>query len=174
MISNLFFDLDNTLIASLADWEITGKEEGDFLLLDLPSGEAYKLFIRPGALNVINYARALVGIDKVFILTAATKNYALKINELAGFRFNPKNIFSREDMRDIPCGYGYQTPSFKGWARENVLIDDLSYESHTQKAKFIGTDKEHFLQIPSYKGIEYSWSDFENKVYKFLDKKMKE
>lgn len=174
MINCVIFDLDNTLICSLAPWESKAVNmEG--LKLNLRSGESYDLFVHPKANELIGYARYLVGVDNVYILTTSLKDYAINVNRLAEFGFTKKNIRAREDFTyPVRVGYGEQYPTFERWSKDNVLIDDLPYDWQDRKTSYIGNILiENYLEIIPYNGVNFPEDEFEKTVMSFLDERMK-
>jgi hypothetical protein len=173
-INCCLFDLDNCLICSLSPYEMRGSERKG-IDLDLVDNGRYDLFVHPKAKELIDYARCLVGIDNVYILTTATKQYALEVNRLAEFGFTKKNIKAREDFYfPVRLGYGEQYPTFEKWSKNNVLIDDLPYDWQDRKTSYIGNiPTENYLEIIPYNGVDLPGDEFEKKVMSFLEERMK-
>ena len=173
MINKIFFDIDETLIHTF----LSPPEQGHIVFtLNKPYDvRPYYTIIRPQAQDIINQARNLIGRDNVYILTAAVKEYALKINELAIWEFREDQIFSREDLNhhSYPTAYGGSAkfPNFKIANPNNVLIDNLDPRHNEEKIIFIGIQKtwgKNYLRVRDYFGVNFPDDPFENIVKDFL------
>lgn len=163
MINRVYWDLDETLIHTHDEDYI--KHDFEF---DLDSGGwggsySYKTKIRPGAQEVIDYSRSLVGAENVWILTASIIDYATIINHMAGFGFRPDQIIAREHQKNHLESKWHRHP-------DNVLIDNLRPFENTGKMGFIGIDKDNYLRVKDYYGIDFSDSSFVNDCIKFLNR----
>jgi len=163
MINKVYWDLDETLIHTHDEDYI--KHDFGF---DLDTGgwggsNYYKTKIRPGAQKVIDYSRSLVGSDNVWILTASIIDYATIINLMAGFGFRPDQIIAREHHKPHLKSKKHQHP-------DNVLIDNLQPFENTNKMALIGINKDNYLRVKDYYGIDFSDSSFVNDCINFLDK----
>lgn len=172
MINAIFWDLDENLLHSLfPTQDVRGQ---NYLSIELKDGEILYTIVRPCANKVIEYSRSLVGAENVYILTSAVREYALQINEKAGFRFTPDKVFAREDHAPVRMGYGYSYLTHPKWSKDNLLIDNLPYEVNQTKVNFIGNiPKENYLKTRDYYGVNFPGDPFEENIYKFLDERMK-
>jgi hypothetical protein len=169
MINRIYFDIDETLIHTC----LTPPKQ-EHVTLNLGNHGTYYTIIRPSAKRCIEYARSLVGVSNVHILTTATRAYANKVNDLAGWKFNQQDIFTREDLADhtVKSGWGGVAPLAHAYAHpNNVIIDNLPKRENCAKISFIGIDEtqnENYLKIPDYYGVEYEEEFFEENVKTFL------
>jgi hypothetical protein len=151
------------------------QEHIQFTIPDDPT--TYYTIIRPCAQGLIDYARELVGKDNVYILTAATTDYANTINEKAGWGFDEEHIIAREEIQRhlIPTAYGGSAYVEKqGVAhKDNVLIDNLPYKQNMGKVNLIGILQDRYLKVDDYYGVNGTeWDTFEEDVKEFLKEKM--
>lgn len=154
MINKIYFDLDETLIHSFFH-----PPECEYFGFSLGDWEDYYMVIRPSATRIIDWARKVVGKENVHLLTIAIKDYALKVNEIAGWEFKEEDIFSREDIKAhtdiIQTAYGgkvsYVNPHIYA-NKNNVLIDNLPIIQNKSKMDFIGINYENYLQIEPFIG----------------------
>ena len=177
MINRIFIDLDETLLHT--QYHDPGQDHLKFTLPDDNHTINYFTMIRPCAKTLIEFARDLVGFNNVHILTAATRGYAEKINDLAGWGFRNEDIFAREDTeshkRYVRLAYGaqleidphiYANPN-------NVLIDNLTPDHNRVKIEYIGiwkTQSKNYLHVNDYYGVNFTNDDkdFEDLVKNFL------
>jgi hypothetical protein len=146
--TNIFLDLDETLIFSIYSSANSHDHNLDRYKKYNPviAHDPYVTLIRPIANDIIQFCRELVGIDNVYILTAATYEYACDICRVAGFGISYDKIFSREDFH-------YDVPKFKN--KNNILIDNETYEYHLEgernKVKFLhNLPKNKFVEIRDF------------------------
>lgn len=174
MINKIFFDIDETLIHTMT--RSPDQKHVRFTLEDDPS--TYYTIIRPCSHSLIEFARDMVGKENVFILTTSTEDYANKVNELAGWGFDPVNIFPRELIQK----YSYKTSMMYGGSdsatlahpfanRKNVLIDNLPPRYNSAKMDLIGITDENYLKINDYFGVDFPSDAFEKDVKNFLIQK---
>ena len=178
MINRIYFDIDESLIfTTMRD------PKQEHIVLDLDDAIYYTI-VRPCAKTLIDFARDLVGDDRVHILTTATRDYAQEVNRLANWGFKNEDIFSREDInshfRSFSAAYGgYHTEcdphiyAHKG----NVIIDNLRPRENERKIAFIGINSNYetnYLRINDYYGVEYADSNFEREVKDFLIERNKD
>jgi hypothetical protein len=172
MINRIYFDIDESLIfTTMRD----PNQEHIVLALD---DALYYTIVRPCAKTLIDFARDLVGADRVHILTTATRDYAREVNRLADWGFENSNIFSREDLSKysvrFPLAYGasHEERSSHFYAhKNNVIIDNLPPRENQNKIAFIGindTYQDNYFRINDYYGVEYADSNFEQEVKEFL------
>ena len=178
-INRIFFDIDETLIStSVVD---PNQDCFPFSLENDPT--AYYTIVRPCAQRLIDFARSLVGKENVHILTVATRDYARKVNELAGWGFNNEDIFAREDIEShshtIVGAYSHSSlvvdPHIYAHPK-NVIIDNLPKAYNSGKIGFIGiwNKPENYLQIRDYLGVNFPSCTFEADVKDFLSKGLAE
>lgn len=169
MLNNIYFDIDETLIHT-----ITGKlPEQDHVYHMIEDGDYYTI-IRPCAKRLIEFARDLVGKDRVYILTTSVTEYARNVNRLAEFGFEHDHILTREDMaaatQPDPDTYVYQTAPHPSAHPDNVLIDNLPPRYNANKTDYIGItgQLDKYLHIRDYYGVNFAEDGFEEDVRKFL------
>lgn len=175
MINNIFFDLDECLIHTQVN------SDPHKYCLKFALGEDlhnYYTMIHPRANFVIDYARKKTSLDRVFILTTSTKDYASEINDLAGFGFAEENILTRETLKShyFSTAYGGSaTVPLKGIAhKDNILIDNLPWNSNMSKMELIGITNDRYLRVRDYYGENYHDDVFEVRVREFIDEKYNE
>jgi len=174
MIKRIFIDCDETLI--FGDRQLREKKDCDFTIV-LEYGGIYDVKVRPSAHDVINLARNYVGIDNVYLLTIATREYATEISVQANFGFTSDNIISREDINEARFntmygGYQYGTNVNLSHS-DNVLIDNLPVRENGQKMIYIGIKPDRYLNITPYYGFDLKDDDFYSSVENFLLQKSK-
>lgn len=173
MINKIFWDIDETLIHTLLD-----DPKQDHVAFSLGDSYTYYTIIRPCSHELIRFSRELVGEENVHILTTATRDYAEKVNELAGWGFDPNDIFAREDQEAsmvwVSTAYGGRYGSIipHEYANpNNVLIDNLPRRQNEGKIQFIGIQKTqdtNYLKIDDYYGVNFPEDPFEEDVKEFL------
>lgn len=173
MINKIFWDIDETLIHTLLD-----DPKQAHVKFSLDDGNSYYTIIRPCSHELIRFSRELVGKENVHILTTATRDYAEKVNELAGWEFDPSDIFAREDQEAnrvwVSTAYGGRYGSIipHEYANpNNVLIDNLPRRQNEGKIEFIGigkTQETNYLKIDDYYGVDFPDDSFEKDVKEFL------
>jgi hypothetical protein len=169
MINKVFWDIDETLIhTSLKPYNANAIH---FKL----GGENYYVKVRDCSNELIDFSRNLVGVENVYILTAATRDYAHKINDLAKWEFSLENIFTREDIFENNFLLAYDIPLPKEYksnvdiiSKDNVLIDNLPPRSNRDKIEFIGIDYDRYLKIDDYYGFGENNEEFSCQVKEFL------
>lgn len=168
MIDRVFWDIDETLIHT--ETRPFGEGYGD-VEFELDGGTYYTK-IRPCSNDLIKFSRDLVGTENVYILTTATRDYALEINRIAGWGFKECNIFAREDLHLNRYSIGYggvaTMANTKISSPKNVLIDNLPPRENFNKMCYIGIDCNRYLKIEDYYAVEYANCKFESDVKEFL------
>jgi len=165
MIKNTFFDLDNCCIFVQG---YNPNQEHQIFEID---GDPYFLIVRPCAKRLIEFARELVGLENVFILTTSIREYAQKVNELALFGFRNDQILAREDINAhyYPTAYGGSaTIPHKLADPNNVLIDNLPPRYNESKISLIGIGPTQYFQCHDYYGVNFPEDTFEEDVKEFL------
>ena len=148
---NTFVDLDETLIHTLGMKTIAGDLGDESNLCDKPvtialsKKEQYVTVLRPGA-NYLLFA--LRDFGKLYMLTRATKDYAIAMNKAFNFGFNEDRIFDRKFIEkpkyNIPTGVGHG---------RNFLIDDLDVKDNFEKITFIKRfGRSGYVQVPAFYG----------------------
>lgn len=174
MINAIFFDADNTLIYSDLD-----QPNQKHLRVVLENGGIYYTMVRPCAKRLIDYARLLIGHKNVYILTAATKDYASEISRLAEWGFPETHILAREDMEAnyYATAYGGHTITPSQYASlDNVLIDNLDPRYNEDKISFLGMWRSidtNYFKVHDYYGTNFPNDPFEEDIMKFLDERLK-
>lgn len=173
MIKRIFWDIDETLIHT----SMIPFEEGyDYKTFTLPNSSAnYHTIIRRCSNHLIEYSRNLVGKNNVYILTTSIHSYANEINQLAGWNFETDHILTREDidMHRYSAAYGSSMTAPHELAdKNNVLIDNLPPRYNENKMILIGIQRDRYLEIRDYYGVDYSDETFEKDCKEFLNKKI--
>lgn len=141
---NIFVDLDETLIHTNTT---LGEIPNEFPEVQVSDDDyTYKVSLRPGA-NELLYALRSIG--NVFMLTRATHDYALAMNEKFNFAFTPNRIYSRRDVKK----FRYKELHLpKG---KNFLIDDLHQLDNYEKVALIGQlGPVHYIHIKPFYGFK--------------------
>lgn len=169
----IFFDFDECLFHTMFSRRLIKESIGgiDDIVFDLGSGrkeEIYRTVIRPGAREVLAYARAAVGTDNVYVLTASIEVYANTINELAKLGFKPEQIYHRKDISNT---YNKKkgSPDFKPC----IMIDNLSYNDNLDKAYFLRIDSADYRQIDEFTNDRTVDTKFVDTVCNFIDYRIK-
>lgn len=169
MISRCFIDLDNTLICEHPYFYKENSFDFAFGLDD----EIFYIKINNSSYPVLNFARNLVGEENVWMLTTATRDYAIQINKSARFGFPESQIVARDELRKVVDSVRFD-PDFKNPYKDknNVLIDNLSPRHNEDKMIFLGIDIDNYLKIDEYNGVASEF--FEEEVIEFLIEKYNE
>lgn len=150
----IFFDLDETLIHALI---VEPDEPHHYFEWEL--GFSYYVVVRPGANEIIQFARDLVGPDNVFILTRAGKEYSIKIcSEL--FNIPEENVLHNNLWIDS---------SRRDY--NNFIIDDEPAIRQDSKILYLNMGKDwhdRYLQIRKFWGVLIPNSNFLEDVKRFL------
>lgn len=151
-IDAIYLDLDETLIHSIWGGQSRNPNRNR-IKVDLGDGDIYYTFKRPSADRIIQECR---NIAPTTILTAGTRDYALKINSIM-FDFPESNIIGREDFTfETYVGYGKETLSYgiKTNPETTILIDNESpsYKWSLLKMESLGISKDNYFRIRSFIG----------------------
>ena len=143
MNNYIFVDLDETLIHTLQPF--FGEEPtNDSVKVKIPGEkEYYDTILRQGAVYFLHELRTK---GKVFILTAATADYAAAMNAKFGFGFAEGEIYSREDI-----SFGNLDPKLFG--EGNVyLFDNLPRRENRSKIEFLRAicKEVNYIQVPAF------------------------
>ncbi len=178
MINNIYFDLDQCLLHSSVnvdpkqsclvhnynDWDDRKRKMVD---------NTYYTIIRPCAKGLFDFARGLIGEDRVYILTDSVLDYATTINNHAQF-VDPTKLLTREDIdrHKVFGAYGGSNILQHSTAdRNNVLVDNLPSRYNERKTSFLGImDHSRYLQVRDYWGVNFPDDPFEEDVKQFLNK----
>jgi hypothetical protein len=141
----IFVDLDETLIHSYDIHEIPSV---DAVNVDV-HGQFFKTRLRPGAKDFLAQLRE---IGEVRMLTVATRDYALKMNETFGLGFLAGDIWSREHLQG---GYTIDLEP-----ADNVyLFDNLQLKQNRLKVNLLrGAAKNKtpsYIQVKEYIGTDH-------------------
>lgn len=123
----IFVDLDETLIHTfMPAWDEFPSEDATTVFLG-PS-EQYDTVLRQGAIHFLHLLRSK---GQVYMLTAATNDYANAMNKTFELGFNSNQIFSREDIQS-----GQLDPTFFGKGTV-YLFDNLPRHENHSKIRFL-------------------------------------
>lgn len=169
----IFFDLDECVLHST--WSKQDLEESiggiDDFVFNLGTDkhpELYRTCIRPGAREAIAYARAQVGTENVYVLTASTKPYSNTINAEGQLGFKVEQIYHRQDISDAYSKVK-DSPEF----RPCILIDNLHYNSNMTKAYFLRIDSCDYHQVREFFNDCATDVLFTEGVIAFIDRRIK-
>lgn len=147
---HIFLDLDETLVNT--QFYTTSNSDRIKIVLGVDKRgreESYFVMPRPNVLQMLEECRA---VGPTFIMTAATKDYALAINKVCGLGFSPEQIIAREDYESKDeAGLATIRPCDAG---QSVLVDNmLHHEDYAVlKRKVLGISRYRYLQIREYAG----------------------
>lgn len=143
----IFVDLDETLIHTfLTAWDEFPSK--DAVNVNIGPSEAYDTVLRQGAIHFLHLLRSK---GQVYMLTAATNDYANAMNRTFDLGFSSNQIFSREDIQS-----GNLDPTFFG--RGTVyLFDNLPRHENHSKIKFLRPLGEvKYIQVAEFYNNEVS------------------
>jgi hypothetical protein len=168
MIKRIFQDLDECILHTTVNND-PNQTHVEFTL----SGDsnAYRTIIRPCAKKLFAYYNNLVGKENVYILTAATLDYAETLNRLGEFGLDGANIFAREDIEQYNISFGYGgegTMRIPIADKDNVLIDNLPFRYNYNKINMMGIVTKNYYQTPEYYGNNLHDQDFFENIKEFL------
>ena len=129
--TNIYLDLDETMLGSVYAQSNTYRdnliEKFKFKnKFKYATYDDYLSFKWPHTDELVAYAIELVGVENVYVLTAATEEYAECLCAKLGIGISKNNIFAREHFA---CG----VPKLKG--KNNILVDNENYEYHSFGSK---------------------------------------
>jgi len=169
MIKRIFQDLDECILHTQVNTTID-QSHVEFVLSE--GMYTYRTMIRPCAKELFAYYNDLVGKENVYILTAATTEYAETLNRLGEFGLDADHIFAREDMQKHSYNTGmYEDSSVIAHSladKDNVLIDNLPYRYNTGKMSFMKITSDNYHQTPEYYGVNFPDDPFFGNIQKFL------
>ena len=141
----IFVDLDETLIHSYDIHEIPSVHAVE---VDV-QGQFFKTRLRPGAKDFLAQLRE---IGEVRMLTVATRDYALKMNETFGLGFTAGDIWSREHLQG---GYSIDLEPVE----KVYLFDNLQLKQNRLKINLLrGAAKNKtpsYIQVKEYIGTDH-------------------
>lgn len=168
----IFWDIDETLIHSVM---YTGKDYNDHSFIIDVYDELYYTHVRPCAYSLIEYSRGLVGVDNVYILTAAAERYARCVNAKAGWEFAEDHIIARETIERytvrLPSLYSCKTivSEHPLAHNDNILIDNLPPEYNNEKTTLLRVNPLiNYFKVDDYVGRNFEDDIFRDEVKHFL------
>ena len=168
MIKRIFQDLDECILHTVINRD-PDQNHIEFILSE--GMHTYHTIIRPCAKELFAYYNDLIGKENVYILTAATREYAEALNRLGEFGLDNDHIFAREDIQQYSVAFGYggegssPTPIAD---KDNVLIDNLPPRYNCNKIDMMGIVTKNYHQTPEYYGNNLNDQDFFENIKKFL------
>jgi hypothetical protein len=177
MIKRIFQDLDECILHVQVNKQ-PNQEHHEFTLHEDPN--TYYAMFRPCAKELFAYYNELVGKENVYILTAATFEYAEAVNRLGEFGLDSNHIFAREHtqiqaLREIQEAIDNGNTSIVAHEladKNNVLIDNLPWKYNTTKMNFMGIHVDHYHQTPQYYGVNFPEDLFLEDIKGFLKNKI--
>lgn len=161
--NHIFVDLDETLIHSHEEYSAKSVKP---LLKEIMLSDncVYNTQLRPNALTFLNELRKLS--SNVFMLTIATKEYAVAMNRIFGLGFFSTMIYSREHIQ------AFDVPTV---SRGNVfLFDNLKKGENRNKIIFLRTLGElQYIQVPAYYGGIKDFNGYTPELIEELTKPIK-
>lgn len=103
----------------------------------------YVSFIRPWSKEIIKHFQTSMGRENVGVLSWGVSEYVMKSMSVLGISMPLNNIYAREDIA-MNC------PRFRG--RNNILVDNMSYQEHLEAEKYNKVKFLHYL--PKNKFVE--------------------
>lgn len=143
MNNYIFVDLDETLIHTFQPFYGETPTKDAVKVKIAGENELYDVVLRQGALYFLQVLRKA---GKVYMLTAATADYAAAMNLEFGLGFTSQDIYSREDI-----AAGNLDPALFG--KGNVyLFDNLPRRENRSKIEFLREiNKEvNYIQVPAF------------------------
>lgn len=173
-INRIFLDLDESIIHSFyisSDKQLEDFKDwyGCFDHIDFKVGfnERIITFLRPIAYELIHECEKLVGEEELYILTAATLDYANYINANHGLGIDINRIYAREDW-----SWG-DVEAFLEENSNNILIDNEDYWYHSMgsrnKRRFINLEHDNLIQIGEF-NVKFKEEHSEEREQEELDR----
>ena len=175
MIKRIFQDLDECILHTrVNDMPDAGDEYVEFNLGE--DTHTYRTVVRPCAKSLFEYYNSVVGKENVYILTAATRDYAKELNRICEFGLDDDHIYAREDTDAQRTRMGWGGSSHDRFSiadKKNVLIDNLHWRYNANKTNLIGIKENRYHQTRDYYGInlpdDYFFEDIKTFIKKMLD-----
>lgn len=147
MLDYIFHDLDDALCNFIAS---PSHKRNKIVLSD---GDKYYGYVRPMAHQMLKDLREIAPVK---MLTTATREYALKVNEIYKFGFAPEDIFAYDDCwTEEQIGYGKDYFAIQqNIAPNSVLIDNLPVTDPWPRRKMhvLGIKEDRYIQIREFNG----------------------
>ena len=162
----IFVDLDETLIHTfMANWGETPTKDAEEVILNTDGAtDIYNTVLRQGAIYFLEVLRKA---GNVYMLTAATTDYANAMNQHFGLGFTEKEIYAREDTRA-----GVADPEFFGTGKV-YLFDNLPRHDNRTKIDFLKPLGElKYVQVQDFYNNKYgafTHADIEGLVSNIVD-----
>jgi len=174
MITRIWWDLDETLSSTLLFRD--GDEPFQFDFAFKLDPDIYHVKVNPSSYKLLEFSRNLIGPENVWMLTSATRDYALTINSHAPFGFPPNQIVAREELRKIVEEQKWN-PDYKNPYKDqhSVLIDNLSPRYNEEKLICLGIKLDtldRYCKVDDYYGMPIE--GFEEEVVEYLNRKYNE
>lgn len=179
MIKRIFIDLDECVLHTTETEAIHRKD----MVKPIPymfewNGIKYTRWVyeRTFAKELFEFAKSVVGLKNVFILTTSVTPYAHALNEKLGFGVLPENIMAREDIEKFKVSGCYGSESYLCCDivadPNNILIDNLPPIYNTKKINVIGiVDLDNYFQIPEFYYGESDADEIRDRVFAFIKSK---
>jgi hypothetical protein len=139
----IFVDLDETLIHTFIPFygEVPTKDSVKVKISG--EDELYDTALRQGALYFLQLLR---NTGNVYMLTAATADYAAAMNREFGFGFTSQDMYSREDI-----AAGQLDPNLFGQGKV-YLYDNLPRHENRSKIVFLRNicKEVNYIQVPAF------------------------
>jgi hypothetical protein len=173
MIKRIFQDLDECILHTrVNDMPDDGDEYVEFVLGE--DTHTYRTVVRPCAKSLFEYYNSVVGKENVYILTAATRDYAKELNRVCEFGLDDDHIYAREDTDAQRTRMGWGGSSHERFSiadKKNVLIDNLHLRYNNVKIQVTGIHDENYHQTPAYYGNNNYESGFLKDIKAFIEKR---
>lgn len=155
----IYIDLDNCLIDTVYGHRPSKRRKAIRI-----GNDFYSAIMRPSTNKILEFLR---GLDKVCMVTTATRDYAHAMNDVFCLGFGAELIKTREDIQ--ADDNGSLPPSLKD--EEGILIDNMSKNEGWARAKmsYIGMDDNRYFQIRSFNGRDPdNFNNADGELDKFL------
>lgn len=164
--NHIFVDLDETLIHSCPDNQFENIVGHEKLVktVKLSGNDLYHTQMRPNAIEFLNELRKIT--SNVFMLTIATKEYAVAMNRIFGLGFFSDMIYSREH---IQCN---ATPEIG--AGNVYLIDNLPRHQNRNKIIYLrAIGPLTYIQTPEYTGGAEGFNGYSTHLIEHIKSQIK-
>jgi len=173
MIKRIFQDLDECILHTFVNSD-PNQNHIEFILGE--DMHTYRTIIRPCVKELFEYYNSVVGKENVYILTAATREYAEALNRLGEFGLDTDHIFTREDMSK----YSHKS-AWSGESsliahplahKDNVLIDNLPLVYNMSKIDFMNIAFDNYHKTSEYYGVNYPDDPFFDNIKEFIQERV--